>query len=64
MPNAIQLANGPLPQAANTTLTATIPSSGAATPTVASAANLPTKGRSCWWSTTNGSRSTRSAGRP
>ena len=44
MPNAIQLANGPLPQAANTTLTATIPSSGAATPTVASAANLPTKG--------------------
>jgi hypothetical protein len=44
LPNAIQLANGPLPQAANTTLTSTIPSSGAATPTVASAANLPAKG--------------------
>ena len=44
MPNAIQLANGPLPQAANTTLTASIPSSGSATPTVASAANLPTRG--------------------
>jgi hypothetical protein len=40
----IQFSNGPLPQAANTVLTSSIPASGAATPTVASAAFLPTVG--------------------
>lgn len=44
MANQIQFANGPLPQAPNTTLTGSIASSGASSPTVASAANLPTKG--------------------
>jgi hypothetical protein len=41
---AIQFANGPLPVAPNTTLTSSIAASGAASPTVASAAFLPAAG--------------------
>lgn len=44
MANAIQHANGPLPQAANCTLTGSIAASGGGTVTVSSAAFLPAKG--------------------
>ena len=44
MATPVQFANGPLPQAPNTTLTASIPSSGGGTVTVASALYLPAVG--------------------